>query len=179
MDQLPAVSDLGMHLAAAEDRALGPLYVCLHGKCNASFPTANHLNSHIETHFKDPRVNHDIHPFNGLAAVHAAANLDDYHVVVTGHINYGGQAHSAPTLSNATVDPSSSTQASGHRPNNNNTQFACSRCGGTFGRVADLQPHAKKHNPAMRTFRCDVTGCKFEGSYRKDKLDAHARARHQ
>lgn len=63
------------------------------------------------------------------------------------------------------------TSTDGSRPR-------CSTCNTTFKRASDLARHQKKHQPD-RPFKCLVPGCSFKGAYRKDKLDAHAKSRHQ
>lgn len=54
----------------------------------------------------------------------------------------------------------------------------CPTCNRTFSRVTDLERHAKKHDPGMRVYHCDVVGCEYQGNYRKDKRDAHVRMCH-
>ncbi|MCJ1451643.1 hypothetical protein MMC28_001983 [Mycoblastus sanguinarius] len=77
----------------------------------------------------------------------------------------------ASTPAHAMSNVSLPAAANGGRP-------ACTQCGRTFGRVSDLERHAKKHDPGMRIYGCHVEGCEYEGSYRKDKLDAHVKGRH-
>ena len=54
----------------------------------------------------------------------------------------------------------------------------CSICSQTFSRPADLLRHSRKHNSGTKTFLCQVPGCGYAGSYRKDKLVAHTKRRH-
>ena len=53
----------------------------------------------------------------------------------------------------------------------------CPTCGRDFSRASDMQRHAKKHG-ASKYFQCTVAGCKYAGSYRKDKLDQHVKKMH-
>ena len=53
----------------------------------------------------------------------------------------------------------------------------CNTCGRDFSRASDMQRHAKKHGVA-KYFQCTVAGCKYTGSYRKDKLDQHVKNVH-
>ncbi len=54
----------------------------------------------------------------------------------------------------------------------------CETCSRTFGRHSDLERHAKKHQPGLVVFHCDVDNCEYKGSYRKDKLQAHVKRCH-
>lgn len=54
----------------------------------------------------------------------------------------------------------------------------CTNCNRSFGRQADLDRHAKKHQADPNAFRCAVAGCGYS-SYRKDKLNEHVRRRHR
>ena len=58
----------------------------------------------------------------------------------------------------------------------------CPTCTLTFTRASDLQRHALKHLPESRQYECWVQGCPYKGArgfYRKDKLMAHVKARHE
>ncbi|KAL2050961.1 hypothetical protein ABVK25_008707 [Lepraria finkii] len=197
MDQPLAISDLSMHVVAAEDMALGLVtrlnsidqarnkepdlkgFIFLHAACNGIFPTAELLDLHFKPHFKEPNIDHGIHPYNSLAAVYAAVNQYDDHVVGTSPANHNGQTSgSAPTMSNNPFHPSSSNQSHSRDPSQN-TLFLCPTCGRTIDRSGDLERHAKKHDPAMRVFQCEEPGCEFKGTYRKEKLNAHVRTCHQ
>ena len=61
--------------------------------------------------------------------------------------------------------------------NTDGSRPRCSTCNTTFKRASDLARHQKKHQD-RRAFKCLVPGCKFKGSYRKDKLDAHVKSCH-
>ena len=64
-------------------------------------------------------------------------------------------------------------------PDNNIRRRAiCETCNRTFGRHSDLERHAKKHEPGLVVFHCDVDNCEYKGSYRKDKLQAHVKRCH-
>ena len=64
-------------------------------------------------------------------------------------------------------------------PDNHIRQRAiCDTCSRTFGRHSDLERHAKKHQPGLVVFHCDVRDCEYKGSYRKDKLQAHVKRCH-
>ena len=54
----------------------------------------------------------------------------------------------------------------------------CATCSRAFGRQADLDRHAKKHQADSNVFRCSVAGCGYS-NYRKDKLRDHIKRRHQ
>ena len=82
-----------------------------------------------------------------------------------------------PTIAPGTTTPAQTEQKSavasteGSRPQ-------CSTCNTTFKRASDLARHEKKHQ-ANRPFKCLVPRCKYKGSYRQDKLDAHKRSCHR
>ena len=54
----------------------------------------------------------------------------------------------------------------------------CPDCNQSFSRPSDLERHAKKYQPDLVTFKCHVQGCKYKGSYRKDKVQAHVKSCH-
>ena len=54
----------------------------------------------------------------------------------------------------------------------------CETCNCTFSRHSDLERHAKKHQPGLVVFHCNVDNCEYKGSYRKDKLQAHVKRCH-
>ncbi|MCJ1315811.1 hypothetical protein MMC15_001131 [Xylographa vitiligo] len=64
----------------------------------------------------------------------------------------------------------------------NSPRFPCLHkgCVRTFGRIADLDRHYKKHVPNAAKFYCYEIGCKFNGKpfYRRDKLLSHQRNMH-
>ena len=69
-----------------------------------------------------------------------------------------------------------------HVNNPDNTKIrrraVCETCNRTFSRHSDLERHAKKHQPGLVVFHCDVDNCDYKGSYRKDKLQAHVKRCH-
>ena len=68
-------------------------YPCLHPGCNFQAPTAESLDLHIRAHFNDPSsVRCGFHPFVSLAAVYAAAGLQN---------NPAGSSYSDLTANNA------------------------------------------------------------------------------
>ena len=82
-----------------------------------------------------------------------------------------------PTLAPGTI----TTVQGGHESavaDTDSSRPRCSTCNTTFKRASDLARHQKKHQPD-RPFKCLVPRCNFKGAYRKDKLDAHVKSRHQ
>lgn len=134
---------------------------CLHRLCPATLPTAEHLDLHIkQTHFASPHQTHiGIHPFNSLAAVHAAAERYQPPLI------YEDFSQATPLTTRS------------HNPDKK-IHSMCTKCDETFSRPADLERHAKKHLPGMKVHKCLVAGCDYEGNYWKDKLDQHFRKRH-
>ena len=88
-----------------------------------------------------------------------------------------------PLVPNPTIAPGNLTTTpiqAGYEPalaNTDGSRPRCSTCNTTFKRASDLARHEKKHQ-ARRAFKCLVPECKFKGSYRKDKLDAHVKSCH-
>ena len=88
-----------------------------------------------------------------------------------------------PLVPNPTLAPGNLTTTpvqAGYEPavaNTDGSRPRCSTCNTTFKRASDLVRHQKKHQ-ARRAFKCLVPGCKFKGTYRKDKLDAHVKSCH-
>jgi uncharacterized Zn-finger protein len=154
----------------------GQLYLCLHPYCDAAFSTAQSLNVHVQTHFHDlaTQASNDFGP--GL--------------------NQGGTPTSANAIQNDTIrsttmssiifrkDVSAIISSSSLELKDqfievtDRARSTCPKCSRTFGRPSDLERHAKKYQTSSKTFQCPVPGCKYGGSYRKDKVQSHLRNRH-
>ncbi|MCJ1481505.1 hypothetical protein MMC06_001664 [Schaereria dolodes] len=70
-------------------------------------------------------------------------------------------------------------------PSTANDRTPCSypSCSRTFKRCADMERHARKHEPTAQKYYCSVEGCKYgaangKGFYRRDKLLSHVRNVH-
>lgn len=72
---------------------------------------------------------------------------------------------------------SSNSSTAGNNNKASKPRSLCMTCGRDFSRTSDMQRHAKKHGVA-KYFQCSVVGCKYAGSYRKDKLEQHVRNVH-
>ena len=133
-------------------------FPCLRPNCNITCSTLAALDKHIKNHFTDPaEVDYGIRPLNSLDAVYKTA----------GEGSEDGKHHTV-------ADPEGTSTPSVHgllldRP-------ICGICKLTFNRLTNLERYAKKHDPNMRVYHCDVVGCDDRGSYRKDKRDAHVKA---
>lgn len=77
-----------------------------------------------------------------------------------------------------TLNPEHSSNSSTAGTNKaSKPRSVCNTCGRDFSRASDMQRHAKKHG-VSKYFQCEVAGCKYAGSYRKDKLDQHVKNVH-
>ena len=141
----------------------------MHKKCETTFRTAEALNHHVSEHFVGPaRDSPGLHPFDSLSAVHAAAAAQSIDMAHSEH-------QIPPTIPNMSAPrPTASIPLDDDHQN----KSTCSTCGRSFGRFRDLERHARKHQPEMRTYLCNVEGCEYKGSYRKDKRDAHIKTCH-
>ena len=55
---------------------------------------------------------------------------------------------------------------------------SCQICNRSFTRASDLERHMNKHVPGTKVYQCNVQGCDYGGSYRKDKLKQHQKNCH-
>ena len=87
-----------------------------------------------------------------------------------------------PLVPNPTIAPGTTTPAqTEHKSAVASTKGSrpqCSTCNTTFKRTSDLARHEKKHQ-ADRPFKCSVPRCRYKGTYRQDKLDAHIKSCHR
>ena len=82
-----------------------------------------------------------------------------------------------PTLTNNRNPEHSTNSTTAGKNKVSKPRSLCATCGRDFSRTSDMQRHAKKHR-VSKYFQCTVEGCKYAGSYRKDKLDQHVRNVH-
>lgn len=86
-----------------------------------------------------------------------------------------GSSPAIPTVVSLTLQPtiSSASMTTSALPPR---RLPCTHCGKTFGRIGDLNRHARIHNPNAPRYTCPEPGCKFSGMngmLRKDRLQAH------
>ena len=81
------------------------------------------------------------------------------------------------TLTDNPIPENSSNPSTAGTNKASKPRSVCNTCGRDFSRASDMQRHAKKHG-VSKYFQCEVAGCKYAGSYRKDKLDQHIKNVH-
>lgn len=151
-----------------------PLYLCLHPGCDMSYPSAEALDEHVGAHFGNQfaalevNINHLHHPLDSAAFDHG---FNDH---CPTFVAFKSSASGSTSTINLPAGPSFSINGLW----NGQTRPTCPRCRRTFGRTSDLGRHSKKHQRGTSIYQCLVVGCKYKGSYRKDKLDAHKRNCH-
>ena len=148
---------------------LANAYVCLHNECEFTYRMVEALYYHVSEHFIGAASDiSGLHPFDSLSAVHAAAANPSTGITHSEH-------QIPPTVPNmSNPRPTAPTPLDEDHQN----KSICSTCGQSFSRFRDLERHARKHQPEMRIYLCNVQGCEYKGSYRKDKRDAHVKTCH-
>lgn len=111
--------------------------------------------------------------YNNPTAIGMAHGSNDY---ATAGIPLGADSTGTTPTLNMSSTPPPSTPGSVARPNGH-PRWPCTTCGKNYSRKSDMKRHAKKHS-GKREFQCDVAGCKYKGSDRKDKLEQHRHNRH-
>ncbi|MCJ1451642.1 hypothetical protein MMC28_001982 [Mycoblastus sanguinarius] len=116
-----------------------------------------------------------LHLVNSTTAPNGVNSQSAYAVVDS---SLGFQASSTSSTINGLFPlDSSNSRQTGDQPTVHHP-LTCVTCGRSFGRVSDMERHAKKHQ-AVRMYQCQFEGCEYKGSYWKYKLDAHVKRRHQ
>lgn len=107
--------------------------------------------------------------------------MSPYTTDVNGRSNAYQDRITAPSF-NTPLELTGNLQGTPHATHDSGLDLApqrptCTNCNKSFTRKADLDRHAKKHQPNAKAFRCGVVGCTFD-NYRKDKVSVHIRRRH-
>lgn len=134
---------------------------------NPEFPS--HTGSHVT-------MNDNFYPmpnsYNSTSSPYASNSHDTYSSWDMEPVAETSQ----PTLANGTN--LTALSANTGRQRFMKTRSTCKACRKSFSRPSDLNRHAKKHQPGARIYTCSISGCDYEGSYRKDKLAAHVKNCH-
>jgi len=124
-------------------------FTCIHPGCTTCSPTADSLDRHIRAHFAKAEKKLarllPYHPFDSLAALHAAASKSNPPLTLSSASAGTPTSVQTPTNSimsqtQSPISTNSSVQSEGGRP-------TCQICNQSFSRFADLERHAKKHQP--------------------------------
>ena len=160
-------------------------YICLFPGCDASFDETllDAFNAHVEAHFaessdvKKAFVRND----PGVSTFNTAGRAEDEAISPRGFQDQNIAQPVAPAISitpNRELGHAIPHTTIHHSNVVGRARSTCGTCNKTFTRRSDMERHAKKHQPTMRIYHCSVGGCEYEGSYRKDKLEAHVKNCH-
>ena len=141
------------------------------------------FNAHVGAHFAKPSEGKIalVHGDQRVTAYHMAGSAEDEAINPRG---LQGQSIAQPVAPAMNLIPNGNlSRAIPHSTTHHSNvvgraRSTCTTCNKTFSRRSDMERHAKKHQPTMRIYHCSVRGCEYEGSYRKDKLEAHVKNCH-
>ncbi|KAI4214572.1 MAG: hypothetical protein LQ351_002989 [Letrouitia transgressa] len=148
--------------------ALGLDYVCLVSDCGLLFRDANLLDQHVKSHFLP------VSPTTSWATQSNGAGSSPF-----GN-NISGMPH-GPASAATTGVPGVTTNVNQVREPR--TKIPCQQegCDKVFGRLSDLERHARSHQSGPREFECPARKCRrkgVDGFWRVDKLKDHIAAKH-
>jgi len=153
------------------DRQPAPAYAnqsffnCLYPQCGSSYTTSTLLDAHYQaTHSGVPYPTPCVNPnaYTQTQATNTCYSAIPF-LPTTG-----------PNFINAATNASPTPGPAEDLP-----RFPCEHCGETFGRIGDLQRHAKKHQSKSDwAFQCPAPMCEYR-HYRKDKVNQHVGKKHR